>query len=186
MRFLLETKKEDEQLYQLYKDDLARYLKNDFAKYKPIADKTNQLYRNRCWKEGRNKPLNISEYKSIINDRDKLCWSIQRKLPKPDDFDCVYRAYNSLLKSNKINLPITHQDVINFINNGIKIGSIRSVGTRFKTQKRPEDTYEIIGFNTDANGHNTLKFKNVDTLQEHTIACSLFQNHVKDGKVTYI
>ena len=168
---------------RLYKSDLARYLKNDFAEYKKVADMVNYIYKSICQQEGSSKPTNIAKWNEVKDIKNNLQHKIERKLPRPDLFNSIYRYYGILLRDGTINKPITDEEVLKLVN-GAKpndVGKLKPIGTRFIHIDRPGKTYIIKDIKS--NGYLTYGREDSDVLIDYPI--SLFQNNLKNGKIMY-
>ena len=175
------TKAEKE---RLFKCDLARYLKDDFAEYRKVADRVNYIYTQICYREGTSRPEDISAWEAVKDEKNVLQHKIERKLPQPDMFNSIYRFYGILLKEGTLNQPITDETVLQLVT-GAKphnVGRLRPIGTEFTHIEREGITYIIRDIKTD--GNLSYSIKGSSRVVDYPI--SLFQNNLKNGKIKYV
>ena len=171
------TKKENE---YWYKQDLARYLKDEFAVYKIAADRANLAYKRECYRQGTSRPDSTPEWDQEKILKNDLQCKIERKLPNTSLFGSVYTWYGKLIEDGTINEPITHPDVLKLMSSGIHIGRIHPVGSMFRETARPERVYQITGL-TDY-----VEFVRLADKRQFYMSTGNFQNKVKDGIIEYV
>lgn len=174
------TKKEQTKYINWFKQDLARYLKNDFIKYRQLADTANITYKKRCLIECNHDPIEIYEWQKLAKQKNIIHGSILKRIPLQFKFGEIYSAFNTLYKNNSINDIITHPEVIDIMSKQqlFTIGKVRPVGTLFYSSKTKQ-TYKIEGFmdNCLVFSHNNYRAK---------VAIAKFQTAIKARKIQYV
>lgn len=170
------TKAENE---RWYKQDLARYLKKEFAAYKIAADRANLAYKAECYRQGTSRPEGTPEWDQEKILKNDLQHKIERKLPNTDLFAGVYIYYGKLVEAGRIDDDITHPEVLALMDKGIHIGRLHPVGSYFREVKRPERVYQITRID------ETIGFQRLSDKHNYSMNIGDFQNKIKNGVIEY-
>ena len=177
--FITEDKKSDEKSLVM---DLARYLKDDLAKYKSVKDKSNDMMKMmKLTDSDRDYEEYESNYSKYQSESNRIMRDITSKLTKFSGIT-FHRVYMNYLKmtNEELNKEVTNPEILGVTaDKSSSIGRVPPVGTKFIANGVE---YIITGFGTNDKG-KYVEIQDTNTKKLTKYPIPLFQSKRKDGVV---